>query len=135
MKYESVQVVNGDGRQGSRVAFTAPVDSGAQIRQAGEEAHAGEVIVHAGEVVHSAGVGFLTGCGVTRVKTYRRPSVGIIATGSELVNPTELPVKGQIRNSNSYAMAACAIDAPSISAQSAPNVSVIFCFVPLSLMN
>jgi molybdopterin molybdotransferase len=114
VKYEVVDVVSGDGREGSTVAFTQPTSVGSNIRAAGEEAHAGEVIVHAGEVVHSAGVGFLTGCGITRVSTYRRPTVGIIATGSELVNPTEVPVKGQIRNSNSYALAACAIDAGAV---------------------
>ncbi len=111
VKYESVGVISGDGRVGSRVAFTAPAKPGDQIRQAGEEAKAGEVIVHVGEVVHSAGVGFLAGCGVTRCKTYRRPRVAIIATGSELVDPTEVPTQGKIRNSNSYALAASAIDA------------------------
>ncbi len=38
----------------------------------------------------------------------RRPRVAIIATGSELVSPAEVPGPGKIRNSNSYAMAACA---------------------------
>ena len=114
VKYEIVDIVSGDGRVGSRVAFTAPSKPGDQIRQAGEEAKAGEVIVHAGEVVHSAGVGFLAGCGVTRCKTYRRPRVAIIATGSELVDPTEIPTKGKIRNSNSYALAACAVDAGAV---------------------
>lgn len=114
VKYEIVGIVSGDGREGSRVSFTAPAKVGDNVRPAGEEAQAGEVIVHAGEVVHSAGVGFLAGCGVTRVKTYRRPTVGIIATGSELVDPTEVPEKGQIRNSNSYALAACAIDAGAV---------------------
>ena len=116
VKYEVVDVLSGDGRQGGRVAFTAPTEVGSNIRQAGEEARAGEVIVHAGEVIHSAGVGFLAGCGVTRVKTYRRPKVGIIATGSELVEPTEVPAQGKIRNSNSYALAACAIDAGAVPA-------------------
>ena len=114
VKYEIVDIVSGDGRVGSRVAFTAPSAPGDQIRQAGEEAKAGEVIVHAGEVVHSAGVGFLAGCGVTRCKTYARPRVAIIATGSELVDPTEVPTAGKIRNSNSYALAAAAIDAGAI---------------------
>ena len=110
VKYEVVDVVSGDGREGSRVAFTKPATVGDNIRAAGEEAKAGEVIVHIGEVVHSAGVGFLTSCGITRCKTYRRPRVAIIATGSELVEPTEVPAQGKIRNSNSYALAACAID-------------------------
>ncbi|MBR3181536.1 MAG: molybdopterin molybdotransferase MoeA [Eggerthellaceae bacterium] len=114
VKYEIVGIVSGDGRQGSRVAFAKPASVGDNIRAAGEEAKAGEVIVHAGEVVHSAGVGFLAGCGVTRAKTYRRPTVAIIATGSELVDPTEVPTQGKIRNSNSYALAACAVDAGAI---------------------
>ena len=114
VKYEVVDVVEGDGREGSRVAFTKSASVGDNIRAAGEEAKAGEVIVREGEVVHSAGVGFLAGCGVTRAKTYRRPRVAIIATGSELVDPTEVPVQGKIRNSNSYALAACAVDAGAV---------------------
>ncbi len=114
VKYEIVDVVEGDGREGSRVAFSKSAAAGDNIRAAGEEAKAGEVIVRAGEVVHSAGVGFLAGCGVTRCKTYRRPTVAIIATGSELVDPTEVPTQGKIRNSNSYALAACAVDAGAI---------------------
>ena len=111
VKYEIVSVVDGDGREGSRVAFSAPAKVGDNVRPVGEEAHAGEVIVRAGEVIHAAGVGFLAGCGITRCATYRRPRVAIIATGSELVEPTEVPGPGKIRNSNSYALAASAIDA------------------------
>lgn len=114
VKYEIVDVVTGDGRQGSRVAFTAPAAAGDNVRAAGEEAKAGEVIVRAGEVIHSAGVGFLAGCGVTSVKTHRRPRVGIIATGSELVDADQVPVRGQIRNSNSYMLAAAAKDAGAV---------------------
>ncbi|MVX60468.1 molybdopterin molybdenumtransferase MoeA [Enterorhabdus mucosicola] len=108
VKYEIVAVVEGDGRTGSTVSFAAPTKVGSNIRPAGEEARAGEVIVAAGEVISAAGVGFLAGCGVLEVPVCRRPRVAVIATGSELVPPTEVPGPGKIRNSNSYAMAACA---------------------------
>lgn len=108
VKYEIVDVVAGDGKPGSRVAFTAPVKERNNVREAGEEAKAGEVVVEAGEVIGSAGVGFLAGCGVVEVPTHRRPRVAIISIGSELVDPTEVPTPGKIRNSNSYALAACA---------------------------
>lgn len=108
VKYEIVDVVTGDGKPGSRVAFTAPVKEGNNVRAAGEEAKAGEVVVEAGEVIGSAGVGFLAGCGLVEVPTHRRPRVAIISIGSELVDPTEVPTPGKIRNSNSYALAACA---------------------------
>lgn len=111
VKYEIVGVVSGDGRVGSRVSFTAPVEVGNNVRHAGDEAKEGQIVVAAGEVINTAGVGFLASCGIVNVPTYRRPKVAIIATGSELVDPSNKPSRGQIRNSNSYAMAAQAIAA------------------------
>ena len=108
VKYEIVAVLAGDGKPGSTVAFSAPAKPGANVRAAGEEARAGEVVVERGEVIGAAGVGFLASCGVLQVPAYARPRVAIIATGSELVPPDQVPGPGQIRNSNSYAMAACA---------------------------
>ncbi len=111
VKYEIVGIVSGDGRVGSRVSFTAPTTVGNCIRKAGEEAQAGQVVVGKGEVINTAGIGFLASCGIVQVPTYRRPRVAIISTGSELVDPSEKPGRGQIRNSNSYAIAAQAIAA------------------------
>ena len=68
VKYEVVGVVSGDGRTGSRVSFSAPSAVRNSVREAGEEARAGEVIVSQGEVVGAAGVGFLAGCGVTEAR-------------------------------------------------------------------
>lgn len=111
VKYEVVDVVRGDGKTGSVVSFTAPTEVRSHIREAGEEARKGEVVVSAGEVIGAAGVGFLASCGVLDVPVYRRPRVAVIATGSELVAPSVTPGPGKIRNSNSYAMAACAREA------------------------
>lgn len=116
VKYEIVRNVEGDGRPGSRVAFDAPTKERSNVREAGEEARAGEAVVHAGEVINAAGVGFLAGCGVVKVPVARRPRVAIIATGSELVDATEVPAAGKIRNSNSYALAASARAAGAIPA-------------------
>lgn len=107
VKYEIVEVVTGDGKLGSKVAFTAPTNYRSNVREAGEEAKAGDTVVEPGEVISSAGVGFLVGCGVLEVPTYRRPKVAIIAIGSELVEPDQVPTGGKIRNSNSHALAAC----------------------------
>ena len=108
VKYEIVGVEEGDGKAGSLVSFTAPAKLRANIREAGEEAKAGETVLRQGEIVSSAGAGFLASCGSLSIDVYARPKVAIIATGSELVDPSQLPRAGKIRNSNSYAMAACA---------------------------
>lgn len=114
VKYEIVSVVTGDGKPGSRVAFAVPTNERSNVRDAGEEAKAGEVVVEQGEVIGSAGVGFLASCGIVNVPVHRRPRVAVIAVGSELVDPTEVPTRGKIRNSNSYALAACAQSAGAV---------------------
>ncbi|WP_303250234.1 gephyrin-like molybdotransferase Glp [uncultured Slackia sp.] len=111
VKYEIVETVSGDGKTGSRVRFSESCKLGSNVREAGEEAREGETVVHEGEVIHPAGIGFLAGCGALEVAVRRRPRVAIIPIGSELVEPPAKPGPGHIRNSNGYAMAACARDA------------------------
>lgn len=114
VKYEAVENVAGEGLAGGRVAFSAPSKPGSNIRAAGEEAHAGEVVVAQGDVVTTAGVGFLASCGAVEVPVYARPKVAVIAIGSELVETPAVPGPGKIRNSNSYALAACALAAGAV---------------------
>ena len=71
VKYEIVSMVEGDGKPGGRVAFSAQPKERDNVREAGEEARAGEIVVNKGEVITTAGVGFLAGCGVLRVPVYR----------------------------------------------------------------
>lgn len=114
VKIEDIAVTAGDGSVGSRVAFYAPTKPGSNVRPAGQEAQAGQTVMHAGDVVDSAGVGLLASCGHATVPVHTRPRVGIIATGSELVDITEKPGPGKIRNSNSSALAAQALEAGAI---------------------
>lgn len=116
VKYEIVDYLEGDGRKGSIVAFSQPAQDGENIRRKGEEIVEGEVAVHAGEVITAAGVGFLAGCGITQVPVRRRPRVAVVPIGSELRSPTEPLAQGCIRDSNSYAMAACVAQAGGVPA-------------------
>lgn len=111
VKYEVVGVVSGDGKPGSVVSFTEACPVGSNVRAAGEEARAGDVVLQVGDVIGAAGMGCLASCGITEVDVYRRPKVAVMATGSELVPPTQVPGPGHIRESNSQAMAACVLEA------------------------
>lgn len=55
VKYEVVTTLSGDGGEGSVVAFMDPVNPGNNVRPAGEEAQAGEVVIQPGEVIGCAG--------------------------------------------------------------------------------
>lgn len=111
VKYEIVEVLDGDGNEGSHVSFSAPAKVGENVRSAAEEAHAGDVVMHAGEVVAPAGAGLLASAGYANVRVHAAPRVGVISLGTELVAPDQLPARGQIRDSNSSALMAEALDA------------------------
>lgn len=111
VKYEIVEVASGDGNEGSRVRFTAPARVGDNVREAGLEARAGDVVMHAGEVLAPAGCGLLASAGVTSVPVHRAPVVGVLSIGTELVAPNEVPGRGQIRDANSSALLASVVAA------------------------
>ena len=58
-----------------------------------------------------AGAGLLASAGYASVKVHAAPRVGIISLGTELVAPSKVPARGQIRDSNSSALMAEALDA------------------------
>ena len=117
VKYEVVDYRDGDGRAGSEVFFSGPAKKNENIRLKGEEIKEGEVAIRAGEVVSAAGAGFLAGCGITQVPVHRRPRVAIVPIGSELLSAEEPFSPGCIRDSNSYAMAACVAQAGGVPAR------------------
>ena len=67
----------------------------------GEDYKKGEVLLHKGELITVPQMAVLAGAGYAEVLVSKRPKVTVIATGSELVSPSETPKPGQIRNSNS----------------------------------
>lgn len=96
-----------DGGIGQTVCISAPVTS-SNIRKAGEEAKAGDVVVHKDEVIRPATIGLLASTGNMTVDVYARPKVGILSIGSELIAPPAKPEPGKIRDANSFVLGAYA---------------------------
>jgi molybdenum cofactor synthesis domain-containing protein len=72
------------------------------------EIRKGERVLEAGEEVNAARAAVLASFGYAEVSVYRRPRVAVLATGTELVPVGERPGADQIRDSNSYSLAAYA---------------------------
>ncbi|WP_303918128.1 molybdopterin molybdotransferase MoeA [Draconibacterium sediminis] len=67
----------------------------------GEDYKKGDVLLKKGTLINVPQMAVLAGAGYAEVLVSKRPKVTVIATGSELVSPSETPKPGQIRNSNS----------------------------------
>lgn len=89
-----------------RIAVGQSVAPGNQVVQIGEDIKAGEVLLNSGDVIRPQDVGVLAACGITEVPVFRRLHVTVISTGDELVGPNETPLPGQIRDINTYSLAA-----------------------------
>jgi len=72
----------------------------------GEDVKAGDVVLKKGIRIRAPEVGVLASMGLSILDVYRRPVVGILSTGSELVEPGKHLAFGKIYNSNSYSLAA-----------------------------
>lgn len=101
-----VPVEQTSGFAGDTVELRAPVQSGANIRRRGSEAAQGQVVLPAGRRIRAAEVGALAVLGVTAVAVRQRPRVLILPTGDEVVPVDSVPQPHQVRESNSFALAA-----------------------------
>ncbi len=89
-----------------KVRVLDTTETGRNIARLGEDVRVNQVVLQANTVIRPPEVGILAAVGHVNVEVYRQPVVGIVATGSEVVEPHNKPKPGQIRNSNGYSMVA-----------------------------
>jgi molybdopterin molybdotransferase len=82
------------------------IRAGENVVRRGSEARRGEDLLAAGTVMGAAEIALAAACGYSELRVFRRPGVAIVATGDELVELDTPPGEQQIRNSNSYGLAA-----------------------------
>ncbi len=82
------------------------LEPGENIVARGAEARAGAVLVPAGTRLTVHGLAVAAACGYARLQVFTKPRVAILATGDELVELAATPQPHQIRNSNTWTLAA-----------------------------
>ncbi|KRD43458.1 molybdopterin molybdenumtransferase [Cellulomonas sp. Root930] len=85
--------------------------AGVHIRRAGEDAVPGDVVVAAGTLLGPAAIAAVASLGRATVRVHRRPRVGVVSTGDELVAPGTPLRRGQLPDSNSWLLASAVRDA------------------------
>ncbi len=91
---------------GNTVEILKAPRPGSNVRQVGEDVRAGQAVLEPGAVLRPQEIGMLAAVGCLEVAVVRRPQVAILATGDEVVPPDQPPGPSQIRDANSYTVAA-----------------------------
>ncbi|MFD2257225.1 molybdopterin molybdotransferase MoeA [Luteolibacter algae] len=91
-------------REGDMVSINEFPDS-LFIREKGAEARPGDLILRSGQLIGPSEMAVLAQLGCTQPQVIRKPRIRHLATGDELVKPTEVPSAGQIRDTNSSLLA------------------------------
>jgi len=108
-----VPLEDAEEKEGS-LRILKTVKHGQHIRRAGEDIQQGETLLPAGTLIRVAEISMLASMGIAQVQVRRRPTVAILATGDELIEPEQPLTEGHIFNSNSLALAAAVREAGAI---------------------
>jgi len=84
---------------------------GENVASAGSDVQIGEMLLREGTRVGPREAGLLAAAGVRRIRVFRKPRVGIVSTGNELVEPGSALGMGKVFDSNTYALAAAVTEA------------------------
>ncbi len=95
-------------RLGNAIRLSAgrALEAGENFIPAGAEARTGAILVAGGTRIGPAQIAAAASVGAARLRVHPRPRVAILSTGDELVPVEQQPLAFQIRNSNSYSLAA-----------------------------
>jgi molybdopterin molybdotransferase len=103
---DAVVMVEYTSRDGDQVTITKGIAAGDNIVPVGAEAQRGDRLLSPGVRVDHSAIAVAASTGRSRLLVYSKPRVAVLATGDELVD-IDVPIApNQIRNSNTYSLAA-----------------------------
>lgn len=105
---DAVVIVERTTVDGNEVVLEMGATPGQHVRPAGDDIRPGDRVLAAGTTLNPASLGVLATVGRTEVAVIRRPRVGVMSTGDELVADGAPLGPGQIRDSNRIAVGAAA---------------------------
>ena len=82
------------------------VADGENVIRVGEDVAQGHLVQAKGSLIRPATIGGLLALGITSVRVARKIRVGLISSGDEVIDPSQAPGPGQVRDINSYTLSA-----------------------------
>lgn len=91
---------------GGEIEILRAVADGENVLRVGEDVAQGQVVIVKGRVIRPPEIGGMMALGQIKVDVAKRPRVAILSSGDEVIDPKLNPQPGQVRDVNSYALAA-----------------------------
>ena len=88
----------------NKIGIKISVKNLENIRKKSEDIKKGSIIIKKGSLITSATIGVMASIGLEKVSVIRKPIIGILSTGNELLEPGEKNQDGKIYNSNTYTL-------------------------------
>lgn len=88
----------------NQVILEKEVEEGKNIRRKGTELSLGQKVFDPGHKINPATIGLISSLGISELEVHQKPTVRIIATGNELIQPGQKLKEGQIYESNTHSL-------------------------------
>lgn len=96
----------GAGSPRPEIEVFKSVADGENVIRIGEDVAKDQIVIPKGTTLRPAEIGGLMALGITSLRVARKPRVGLISTGDEVIEPSQQPRPGQVRDINSYTLSA-----------------------------
>ncbi|MDD4802459.1 MAG: molybdopterin molybdotransferase MoeA [Syntrophomonas sp.] len=88
------------------ILVSRPVAPGENLMQKGEDVSQADIIFRSGKIIKAQEIGLLASLGIDPVPVFKPYHIGILSTGDEIIPLEQTPAVGQVRDVNSYSLAA-----------------------------
>jgi len=99
IRIEDIEIIKNAEGQPQEIQIVQPAWQNQNRRNVGEDFTVGSLLLEKGRRVRAEDLLCLASVGITSVPVCKRPRVGVISTGKELISINEVPTPGKIRNS------------------------------------
>ncbi len=103
---EYTQHIVGAGSPRPEIEIFKSVADGENLIRIGEDVAQGQLVIPKGTLIRPAEIGGLMALGFTSIQAAKKPRVGLLSTGDEVIDPSQTPRYGQVRDINSYTLGA-----------------------------
>jgi molybdenum cofactor synthesis domain-containing protein len=101
---DAIVMVEETEKAGDDVRIQTPVYPRQNVGRQGADITVGQTVLSSGDVFNPSRIGALAALGIADVEVYQKPTVAILSTGNEIVDPGQELKPGQIYDINKFTL-------------------------------